>query len=77
MADIKNPWAGLPSRDPRRIPYLLLRLEAAWEKYPDLRLGQLILNVIDKDSLYHMECEQIVSAIEDFYRNLTSGGLKM
>lgn len=32
-------------RDPNRIPHVLRALEAAWRRYPDLRLGQLIENV--------------------------------
>jgi hypothetical protein len=33
-------------RDPARIPKLLLKLCALWEMYPDMRLGQLIENII-------------------------------
>lgn len=32
-------------RDPARIHRMLLKLEWLWEKYPDLRLGQLIINL--------------------------------
>lgn len=31
-------------RDPDRIPALLTALVDAWHRYPDLRLGQLIIN---------------------------------
>jgi len=32
-------------RDPNRIPEILKELEKVWSKYPDLRLGQLIINL--------------------------------
>lgn len=32
-------------RNPNRIPKILVLLEKVWEKYPDLRLGQLIENI--------------------------------
>ena len=31
-------------RDPSRIPKILNKLRLLWEKYPDLRLGQLVEN---------------------------------
>lgn len=32
-------------RDPKRIPEILEELKKAWEKNPDLRLGQIIVNI--------------------------------
>jgi len=32
-------------RDPNRIPEILKELGKVWSKYPDLRLGQLIINL--------------------------------
>lgn len=32
-------------RDPNRIPKILVLLKKVWEKYPDLRLGQLVENI--------------------------------
>jgi uncharacterized protein YihD (DUF1040 family) len=32
-------------RDPQRIDRILEQLEIAWKKSPDLRLGQLLINV--------------------------------
>ena len=57
-------------RDPERIPHILQRLEAVWQRHPDLRLGQIIENVYgcarrgDKYCFYHMEDEDFISAIE-------------
>lgn len=54
-------------RDPKRIPLLLARIQDMWEKSPDLRLGQLILNAIEPGQEYHLECEVIVSQMEALY----------
>jgi len=32
-------------RDPKRIPIILKEIERMWQKYPQLRLGQLIKSV--------------------------------
>jgi hypothetical protein len=31
-------------RDPARLPIILNKIATIWRKYPDLRLGQLIIN---------------------------------
>ena len=54
-------------RDPDRISVILERLQKVWEKYPDLRFGQLVLNVLRND-FYYVEDEELVSRIELFYR---------
>ena len=59
-------------RDPKRIPKILDRLRIVWEKYPDLRLGQLIENVFpntsyDFISAYNLEDERFIGEIEDYY----------
>lgn len=57
-------------RDPKRIDTILNRIKRIWNKYPDLRLGQLIVNVISDDSiLYMLEDEEMVRSLEDFYSN--------
>ena len=33
-------------RDPKRIQIILKKLEKIWEKYPDMRLGQLLENYV-------------------------------
>jgi len=59
-------------RDPKRIPDILKRLEIVWEKYPDLRLGQLIQNVFSEYEilLYYIEDNEIIKVMENFYNNL-------
>ena len=57
-------------RDKERIPGILARLEAVWEKYPDLRLGQLIVNVVDDASLlYILEDNELIEGIEEVYKH--------
>ena len=58
-------------RDPKRIRIFCNRLASAWAAKPDLRFGQLMVNVMSKmqaeghDSFYPEEPEMI-KAIEDF-----------
>ena len=54
-------------RDIDRIPVILGRLEKIWKNNPDLRLGQLILNVINESILYYLEDDVIITEIENFY----------
>jgi len=59
-------------RDPKRISNILNRLQRIWEKYPDLRLGQLIENVFpntefDYISSYYLEDFPFIETLEKFY----------
>lgn len=47
-------------RDPNRIPHILHEVQRVWEAFPDLRLGQLILNVAPDPTLYYLEDEELV-----------------
>lgn len=57
-------------RDKHRIEPFLVELGELWEKYPDLRFGQLVMNlqaIANKDSdLFYMEDGQILEAIRSF-----------
>ncbi len=63
-------------RSPNRIPKILVRLQKLWEKYPDMRLGQLIENrFVNIDpkygqsySAYHIEDEEFITELEKFYK---------
>lgn len=57
-------------RDPARIVKILARLQSVWAKSPDLRLGQLILNLdsYTKKPLYSMEDEDLIEALESMYK---------
>lgn len=68
-------------RDPKRIPKLLDELKGIWGSTPDLRLGQLIVNIIwqefkiqdPKDAerkLYYIEDQELIEIIR---KNLSEG----
>ena len=54
-------------RDPKRIDVILQEIGAIWHKYPDIRLGQLISNVLEGPSLYYVEDDSLVKALKDMY----------
>jgi len=59
-------------RDVKRIPKIMERLQKIWERYPDMRLGQLIENVFpntykDYISAYYIEDEAFIKTLEEFY----------
>ena len=54
-------------RDPKRIPEILNQLKALWSSYPDLRLGQLILNIVRDPVLYYLEDEELIKILRDGY----------
>ena len=39
-------------RDVNRIPDFLKTVEEVWRKYPDMRFGQLVVNVLGVDPFY-------------------------
>ena len=54
-------------RDPKRIDVILQEISAIWHKYPDMRLGQLIGNVLEGPSLYYVEDDSLVKVLKDMY----------
>lgn len=54
-------------RDPNRIEVVLKEISDLWHKYPDLRLGQLICNVIQDPALYYVEDKDLVEKLKKFY----------
>lgn len=52
---IKSVSARTSMRDVNRIEPMLAELKKVWEKHPDLRLGQLICNIVPEDKLYYVE----------------------
>lgn len=55
-------------RDPKRIDKIMKRLTKVWKKYPDLRLVQLILNVVSDPTAYYMEDEELIKRVEALYQ---------
>ncbi len=54
-------------RNPERIPEILELIRQIWVRYPDLRLGQLILNACNDDRMYHMEDDNLVAELKRIY----------
>lgn len=61
-------------REEERIDLVLERLAKIWKQYPDLRLGQLILNVVRDPLLYYLEDEDLINRLEEFYGLPKEGG---
>lgn len=67
-------------RDPIRIQRILNKLAAAWQHSPDLRLGQLVENVIrpvtHPDMMWGMEDDEIESLLDAWMaaRGITVSG---
>lgn len=57
-------------RNPDRIPKILNEIEKIWQQYPDLRLGQLILNLEYRLPLYNVEDEELVAALKSLYKGV-------
>ena len=60
-------------RDPERIDKILKEIGDIWHKYPDMRLGQLIGNVLEGPNLYYVEDNGLVSALKDMYLGAKEG----
>jgi uncharacterized protein YihD (DUF1040 family) len=58
-------------RDPNRIGDVLQAVEKIWQRYPDMRLGQLISNLADwaEESVWDIEEDALVAEIERHLAN--------
>lgn len=54
-------------RNTNRIDRILNEIRIIWKQYPDLRLGQLILNVIEDPALYYIEDKELVELLKQTY----------
>lgn len=54
-----------------RIDSILEKLGNIWKEYPDLRLGQLICNIIKDPALYYIEDEQLIELLEKEYTKIS------
>ena len=52
-------------RDPDRIEKMLDRIEELWDKYPDLRLGQLIMIIVSQADRFKSVANPDIFNIED------------
>lgn len=56
------------ARDPRRIYEVLEYIQDIWEKYPDLRLGQLLCNCVKYEpALYFLEDDELIKKLTATY----------
>lgn len=54
-------------RDIDRIDLTLSAINNIWKRYPDLRLGQLLLNAVPEEKLYNVEEDELLKALEHTY----------
>ena len=59
----KSLWSTT-GRDPNRINEVLSKIETVWRQYPDLRLGQLLVNVCCSYDLFMLEDENLMELLE-------------
>jgi len=57
-------------RNPKRIKNILKNIEVIWEKYPDLRLGQLLINATTEEGFYYTEDEDLMNRLKERYVDL-------
>lgn len=60
-------------RDINRIPQILNDIKRIWELVPDIRLGQLLLNAVDRDEtmLFYIEDQDLIDKMyHEIYSNL-------
>ena len=55
-------------RNKYRIDAILNELQGIWMEVPDMRLGQLLLNVLKDPELYYIEDEELIAKLKEFYR---------
>lgn len=60
-------------RDPKRIPRVLKTLGEAWKKCPELRLGQLLVNLatisqISGPDIFYVEDENLEQVLNKFIK---------
>ena len=65
-------------RDPKRIPEVLKEIENIWKKYPDFRLGQLLINSLSASSpkeqmdrvIFYMEDGDLLRTLKTFSKQI-------
>jgi len=63
-------------RDPERIPRILDQLQELWERVPDQRFGQFLINhgiVTDDVHVWYREDDQLEKALKNKVASPTSG----
>lgn len=45
-------------------------LKKVWKKFPELRLGQILLNPFRNESIYFKSDREIIDKIKEYYKDL-------
>lgn len=56
----------LVPRDPARIDLMCAALAEVWKRYPDYRLGQLIINVSQRADPFNLEDDAMLRALQSY-----------
>ena len=74
-AAFKQAMAEYKMRDPDRIGRIIVKLQAAWQLGPDMRLGQLLVNLGGpEDDVYETEDDLWETQLDEFiakYKKVT------
>lgn len=62
-------------RRKERIPEMLKQLEIAWKGYPDMRLGQLISNIVRNNDLFSIEDDDFFELMKEYILGKNNRGL--
>lgn len=54
------------ARDPARIPVILDLIRQVWEESPDMRLGQLVVNVTNEPNPFYVEDDVFTDALHEW-----------
>ena len=62
-------------RNPNRIPIIIKKLEEAWKRVPDWRLGQLISNLRGPgvQDVFYLEDDELEKRLDEFLDNKKAG----
>lgn len=65
------------SRDPKRIEKVIDKIRQFWYMYPDLRLGQILTNVVPRGvDLFYVEEDYLIKYIDDYIETIKSSYIK-
>lgn len=53
-------------REIERISTMLETIEKAWKLYPDLRLGQLLMNCAKSKDIFYLEDEELLMCLQEY-----------
>ena len=53
-------------RDEKRIPEVCRELERCWRAFPDLRLGQFLMNAVGDMRLFYIEDDELIEHVKEF-----------